>query len=57
MCVASLCVYSIIALDNKVPADVLESLTRLDDLREVYAAAVTPYFYNVDKEVAPVSEV
>ncbi len=54
MCVSYCC--SIISLDNKVPADVLEALRGMDDVREVHAASVTPYF-NVEKDVSTPSVV
>ena len=48
---------SIVSLDNRVPGDVMEAVTTLDDVREVHAAVITPYFYVGDKEAAATAEV
>ncbi len=37
-----------------MPSSVLASLVALDDIRDVQTAAVTPYFYNVEKDTAAV---
>jgi phosphoserine aminotransferase len=43
------CPCSFVSLDNQVPADVIEALRGMDDVREVHGAVITPYFY-VEKE-------
>lgn len=41
----------ILTLDNVIPVDVLDKLSKLDDVQRVFTASVLPYFVKIEKDM------